>query len=77
MKANALGKNTFLYNFNEETKVEYTLAPWVPLTAKYSFLLKTHRNHIVKPIDSDCLPLEGRLNKKVGVADVFLKITLI
>ena len=39
MKANASGNNSFVYNFNDETRVEYTIAPWQPLTAKNSFSL--------------------------------------
>lgn len=72
-RANTLGVNSFIYNYNDSTSVEYTIAPWLPLTAKNSFPVKIDGNSFPIKIDGDRLPLEGRLNKKIGLTDVFRK----
>jgi len=73
IQANPSGNNSFVYNFNDETRVEYTIAPWQPLTAKNRFTVKIDGNCFPIKIDGDRLPLSGRLNKKIGLADVFRK----
>lgn len=73
IQANPSGNNSFVYNFNDETRVEYTIAPWQPLTAKNRFPVKIDGNCFPIKIDGDPLPLSGRLNKKIGLADVFRK----